>query len=127
MKTTNINPLSGFQLPDRETQIEICVAKSRRPMPDIAVSFMMENIHTGQRHSLFGMPFNFRSEDYKRVDLGFAWQDKNGTKYGTLATTREELIARFEKSANKTADDFKALLQAMTASELESQFRYWEK
>lgn len=126
MKTASINPLSGRALPSRDEQIKTCLAKARKPCPAIVESFMMENIHTGKRHSLFGMPFNFRSEDYKKVVLGFVFQSANGTTYGLCQPTAEILRARFEAGQDEQMKEFRQQLEDMDDSRLESQFRYWD-
>lgn len=112
--------------PNRDEQIKTCIAKARKPCPEIVESFMMENIHTGQRHSLFGMPFNHRREDYKRVVLGFVFRSKDGMTYGLRQNTAEELRSKFEAAQDDQMGEFKSQLERMDEAKLESQFRYWD-
>ena len=112
----------------REDLITRIVAASGRPCPQIVEARRARHKTTGEVCSLFGMPFGFRADDYETITVGFVYRDgKSNTTYGTVYLTRE--LAEASHAARNAAcgDQFRNILEAMTASELTDQASYWLK
>jgi hypothetical protein len=119
--------MKEYEIMKREQLILKMLEASRKPCPDVVPAIRMQHKVTGQRHSIFGMPFGFKSDDYTSVTVGYVFRDKNGTTYGTACSTPEECYTRHAEWENHKADDFRKELESMTDERFQAQVNYWLK
>jgi len=111
----------------KEQLILAILEASRCPCPDVVPAIRMQHKVTGKQHSIFGMPFGYKSEDYETVTIGYVFRDKSGTTYGNVSKTPQERKASHEELENAKATSFINELQKMTNEQFQSQVNYWLK
>ena len=113
-------------IPDRSGVIDKIVKASHRSVPPIVEAKRAKNKKTGKLYSIFGMPFDFKIEDYEIVTVGYVFSDvRNNTTYGTVTQTAEELAVKFAENQDKIGEEFRDLLGEMTDERLAEQAEYW--
>lgn len=106
---------------------ERIVGAARKPMDDIVPAIRMRHKVTGKLHSIFGMPFNYKDEDYETVTIGCVFRDRNGTTYGTVEPTEQALRDRHALVQAHNDAQFRARLQEMSDERVAEQAAYWIK
>lgn len=113
---------------DRKSLIESIVNASRRPCPTIVELRRARNKITGQVHSTFGLPANFRAEDYETFSAGYVYKDiRSGTTYGIVYKTRESAESEHAARDFATAAVFRTALEEMDDNRLGEQAAFWLK
>lgn len=117
---------------DRQKLIDLCVdaclADYARRKPEIVPAQRMKHKQTGQTHSLFGMPLNFKATDYEYVTIGYVYHDpRNGTTYGKVFESAASASFAYNVYSATTAAEFRAKLETMTDGRLREQADYWGK
>lgn len=127
--TVTIEPeVLGQDVQTVAQRIEAIVAAARKPLDTVVPVLREKHKVTGKMYSVFGMPFNFKAEDYETVTIGYALRDdKSGVMYGVVEPT--EQAVRDRQAARQAHNDaeFRATLQAMSPKQLEAQEKYWIK
>lgn len=109
----------------RDEKIEACVAAARRPLPQIAeVREMLYD--DGVWRTTGGAPWGVKSvKPYQTRIAGYCYMDKDGTRYGLLTGSKEELVKRWNDGQDKDSAAYRTELERMTMSNVDLQFEYW--
>ena len=110
---------------NRNETIDAILAAARKPCPEIVPVIRYHNVKTGHTCGMLGFPVNANHDDYERVDAGYCFADKNGTRYGKPEATAEALRQRHEDDQDREMADFRANLESSDEERLAEQAGYW--
>lgn len=115
-----------LQSANRAEVVNKIVKASRRPLPPIIEANRARHKETGKLYSIFGMPFDFKADDYEIVTIGYVFSDpRSNTTYGTVTPTAEGLAANYNENQDKIGEEFRELLEEMADENLTAQVEYW--
>ena len=81
---------------------------------------------TGKAYSPMGMPLGIRREDCDLERAGFAYLSREGTTFGQIAQTEQELIDRWAARNEREDRELTQAMEARTDDDLASALEYWE-
>ena len=110
---------------EKEDIIEEIVKAAHRPFAEVVPCIRQRNILTGRLYSIFGMPWNFKSEDFERVQIGWVYRDSDGSTYGTIGDTKEEMVKQQEDNRTRTDADFRKALREMSKKRFQRNIQCW--
>ena len=111
----------------RTEQIEAILGIARKRCPAIVPSVELEFRHADGRVGWYrctGSPIGFKYTGQKRI-TGYVYQSRDGCTYGTRAATEQELIDAWEADQDRTASEFRAILEKCSDQDLERKFAFW--
>ena len=117
------SPKLKVESAERKAKIDAIIDVARKPVPDIVEVKEIKG-SDGKWYSPFGVPFGLKLTDEVR-SVGFAYQDKNGQRYGTRAVSPDELVARHESRQDQQMADFRKELEGRTDDRLNEAYDYW--
>lgn len=110
-----------------QTMIDVIIESSRLKCPDIVE--VKELLGTdGKWRSAWGFPIGVSAvKPYQVRIAGYAYRSNEGSTYGQLAASEDELRNRFNDSLIRRESGFRAELDAMTPEQIKTQYNYWVK
>lgn len=109
----------------REATIDRIVTASRKPEPKV-VPVVMGKGTDGKWYRARGntLPIGVSTTGETRID-GYVFEDAQGTTYGTIKPTAEELLEGWRKAQDRDAEEFRRLLRDKSDADLEKTAEHW--
>lgn len=121
LKKHNVPEFSDEQ---RGKLIDQITSAARKPLPNIVERVKFKG-SDGKMYYPEGVPFGVKLTDEKQ-SMGFAYQSPDGTTYGNLGKTRQELVDRHNEGQDQKTDEFRKILADTDNRKLLSHAKAWK-
>ena len=110
----------------RQERISGILAAARKPVPQIVPSVKLL-CDDGKWRGAMGIPWGVKTTGEKKT-VGYVFRDaRSGTTFGVLHPTEADAVKSWNANQDEQAAGFRAILEAATEEEFNSQAGYWLK